>query len=161
MSFLSIPIRSNGDRILRSWFNTIATAGAAIEANASMWTQYNLAFGAFSAAALTKDVTLFSLAAKEIPEAFIIKHSTAFAGTAISSVTMQIGIVGETDRFLAAYNVFQATGATVFAAQASTLDIQSFTAATDIIIRSTSIGANLTALNAGVIDVWVKRSKLT
>jgi len=161
MSFSSIPTRNNGDRIIRSWFNTIATSGAAIEAQASIWDQYNLAFGEFSAAALTKEVTLFSLAAKQIPEAFIIKHSTAFTGGSISAMTMEIGITGENDRFLAAFNVFQTVGGTVFAAQASTLDIQSFTGATNIIIKATSVGANLSALSAGVVDVWVKRSTLT
>ena len=162
MAFSSLPTRNNGDRILRSWFNTIATAGTAVEAQASIWSApYNLVFGDFSAAALTKEVTLFSLAAKQIPEAFIIKHSTAFSGASISALSMEIGITGENDRFLAAFDVFQTAGGTVFAAQASTLDIQSFTGATNIIIKATSVGANLSALSAGVLDVWVKRSTLT
>lgn len=118
-----------------------------------------LSYTTFQTAATSKSNTLFSLIAGGIISGIKIKHSTAFAGTLITAVTMEVGVVGITDEYSSpAFDVFQVVSATAFGLYNS-VGSESATAATNILITARSTGANLSALSAGVVDVWALLSK--
>lgn len=138
-------------------------AGAVADINANpTWIKVGsaLAYTSFQTAATSLSVTLFSLVAGGIISGIKIKHSTAFAGAAISAVTMEVGTVGTTDLYAPAFDVLQATGAGVFSLS-GVLGSESHTAATNILVTARSTGANLSALSAGVVDIWALLSKAT
>jgi hypothetical protein len=155
MSFSDIPLRTNGQKILYSWFNDIRTAGL----GSGGWTKYTVAYTDLSAAALTNNITLLTLPILGKIEGLVIKHSASFTGGALSAYKIDVGIVGELDRYLSQFDVFQAAGAAVFNS-VDLNEIPSFTATTAVKIQATSVGANLSAATAGSLDIWVKTSTL-
>jgi len=60
------------------------------------------------AAALTQSITLFNLQPGERINAVKQKHSTAFAGPAVTALASQIGIAGSLNRYCPLFNVLQA-----------------------------------------------------
>lgn len=118
------------------------------------WRKYTLAYSAFSTAGLTNSIDLFTLPAGGTILAVKMKHSASFIGGAIATYTISVGITGTLAKYLAAFNVFQATGATV-QSHGATIGGESHTASTLIKATATSTGANLSAATAGSVDVWV------
>ncbi len=112
-------------------------------------------FGNFSAAALERDIEIFSL-----PDGFelskiLVKHETAFAGGAISDVQVKVGIVGELDRYVDEFDVFQAPGGTPDKFSHNVLNIvEDFVAALGVRANMRSVGDNLDQLAAGDIDFY-------
>lgn len=107
----------------------------------------------FQDAATSKSNTLFSLEAGSVISGTKVKHSTAFAGTGIATVTMEVGIVGTTDKYATAFNVLQAVAGGAFRLS-DVMGSESHIADTSILITARSTGANLSALTSGVVDVW-------
>lgn len=56
MSFSSLPLRTNGTKILRSWFNDIRTAGLALETGATANNSFVIANNQSSAATVTSAI---------------------------------------------------------------------------------------------------------
>lgn len=163
MSFSSIPLRNNGEQIFNTWFNTIRTEGIAIEASIAAvfsWTKYTISHVDLKAAALTNSTTVLTLPIKGIIEGIVVKTATAFAGTSITSYKIDVGIVGELDRYLSQYNAMTAVAESNYSIQ-DVKDIPSFSGTTAIKIQATAIGANLINSTAGSIDIWIKTATLT
>jgi hypothetical protein len=159
MSASTIPTRLNGQNIENSWFNILKTV---IEEGSGQWTKYTVTYSDLSAAALTNDIELFSLLAKEIPEVMIIKHSVSFqdsGGGSISAFSVSLGVTGDLTKMASAFDVYQAAGATVFQVSEYATP-ENFSSATSIRIAATSVGANLDQADQGSLDVWVKTSLL-
>lgn len=112
-----------------------------------------IAHTAFQTAATTNSITLFTLVPAGVIQAVKIKHSTAFAGAAITAYTLSVGIGGTVAKYASAFDVFQAVSNTAFQLSAVT-GSENHGAATPITITATSTGANLSASTAGVVDVW-------
>lgn len=112
-----------------------------------------LSYTTFRTAATTKTNTLFSLPAGGIVHEVKMKASTAFAGTSISALTFSVGIAGTHDKYASAFDGLAAVAATTFELS-DALGAESHTAATNITISADATGANLSALSAGVLDVW-------
>jgi hypothetical protein len=121
------------------------------------WTKYTVGFAALAAAALTNSITLFNLQAGGVIQGVKIKHSTAFSGGAISAYTVEVGVAGDTARYAAPFDVFQAVSPTTYETTGG-LGGESHTGATAILITATSVGANLNAAAAGSVDIWVLTS---
>jgi len=134
-------------------------AGNTSFANPGGWQLFTVSETAFTAAATSEDVSLFSLLENEVIEAVVIKHSTAFSGGTLSAFTVSVGIVGDLDKYGSAFDVFQATGAAV-AQVSSSLGFEDFTGATDIRIAAVAVGDDVLNAAAGSVDVWVKTSIL-
>lgn len=117
------------------------------------WKSVTLTYAQLQAAANTKQVTAFSLPAGFILMGAAIKHSIAFAGGAISAVTLDLGTVGTPDLFLTAFDVFQAVADSAFV-NAMPFNIQSFAGATDIKLRANSVTAQLNALTQGTVTIY-------
>jgi hypothetical protein len=155
MAFSDIPVRENGQNITYAWFNALRTAGLAVGG----WTKYTVLYSDLSTAATTNNITLLTLAIKGKIEGLVVKHSTAFSGGALSSYKIDVGIVGELDRYLSQFDVFQAVSNSAFNS-VDLNEIPSFLATTAIKIKATSVGANLSAATAGSVDIWVKTATL-
>ncbi len=117
------------------------------------YTQFN------GTAALTKSNTLFTLLARQTIEGIVIKTKTAWVGTAITSLDFSIGIAGNLAKYLSPYDGLAAVSATNFGT-ADTFQLENFTASTSILISVIAVGANLTALTAGVGCVYIKTAQL-
>lgn len=116
-------------------------------------------FADFSAAALTLDIEALLLGPKNAMHVIRIKHSDAFVGTGITALTLSVGLVGQLDKYLLPFDVFQAVGDTV-QESVSLFAIESDSGATSIRIAATAVGANLDQLSAGSVDVWIMKSVL-
>lgn len=136
-----------------------AKADSALQTQTMTWTKYTKTFTNLSAAALTNDIELFQLAAKEMIHAVLIKASTAFSGGTIATYTVSVGPTGTLAKYGIALDVKQATGATVFGMNLLP-GIESFSGATSIRIAAISTIANLNAATAGSVDVFVLKSTL-
>ena len=117
-------------------------------------------YTSFQTASTTNSIALFTLAAGEIVHAVKIKHSTAFAGGAIATCTLSVGKSGENDRYASAFSVMGAVSATNYFIDQRMVG-ESHTATTAVTATMVSTGANLSALTAGVVDIWAYLSTAT
>jgi len=108
-----------------------------------------------AASALTNDIELFTLPGAGVIHAVKIKHSTAFSGGALSSYKLSVGIAGNLVKYAAPFDVFQAVGDTAFGLNHEFGGETHDAGGTSIRLAAESIGANLDAATAGVVDVWV------
>lgn len=121
------------------------------------WVKYTVAETAFTAAATTETIELFSLAAGGIIHAVKQKHSASFTGGSISAFTTSVGITGTLEKYAANFDVFQATGDTVQQIT-GTLGTEDHGSATSIKITAISTSDNVVNATAGSVDVWVLQS---
>lgn len=110
------------------------------------------------AGATTQSLALFTKAANVKIEQAVIKHSTAFSGGAVSALTASVGISGTLAGIIAALDVFAAVAATGFKEEAAapTLTL----ASVGVVLAFSATGANMSALTAGALTVWIKSSVL-
>lgn len=112
-----------------------------------------LRFSAFSVAALTVDVVVFTAEQDCIVRQPCLNNVVDFAGGAVSAFTASLGkegaetgLIGATNMFTGAANgranlTMGADGVDVFLSRGQTLEV-----------RATSVTANLNALTAGVLE---------
>jgi hypothetical protein len=117
-----------------------------------------LDYADFSDASIQKSVKLMTLSAKGVIHAVKIKHSTAFAGGAVSSVRLSVGVTTNMTKYAAAHDAMVAVSDTAFTLASETKGETHESAGTDIYVTADAQGANLDALTAGVVDVWVMHS---
>lgn len=133
------------------------------------WQKYTFSYTDFAVAAVDAFVTVKTLAAGEIMEFCVIKHSTQFvSGNGATLVTAKIRF-NDTDHSLSGeLDVLNAVGtapsinytATSMTDSGGLIYSISFSG-TDTIDLHLNSDANLDGLTAGDIDVWIKTSKLT
>lgn len=116
------------------------------------WFKYTIGYAAFSIADVANDVALFTLPAKSFIHAVFLKHSTAFAGTAITAITLSVGITGDLTKFLAPFDVLSAVTGTNFTAN-NMLDMESYAISTSVRVAATSDGGYLDALTQGSAEI--------
>lgn len=126
--------------------------GWAMSSSGISWQALDIPFTSFQASALTSQIAAFVLPANCILMGVAIKHWTAFSGSAITDVYMDLGISGKENLFISDFDVHAAVGDTVFA-NALVQYIGSFANPTNITIQANSTGANLSALSAGSVRV--------
>jgi hypothetical protein len=124
------------------------------------WTKYTVTHTQLQTAALTNNITLFTLGAKEVLQGMVVKSSIAFAGTSITAYDISIGIAGTLDKYLGTYDAFAAVADANAQTLAAMNAVESFSGGTAIKIAATATGNNLSASTAGSIDVWVLKSTL-
>lgn len=121
------------------------------------WTKYTVPYSAFSVAANTNAITLFTLPAGGFILGVKIKHSTAFSGGGLTAYTISVGITGNDTKFASPFDVFQAVSGTAFQATQN-FDSEDHDNPTTINIVATSTGDTLDNVTAGSVDVWVLTS---
>ena len=124
------------------------------------WKSYTIPYtdAAFKAAATAVSVVLFELPAKGAIEGIRLKHSVAFAGTGITSVTCSLGDGTSHTAYAPAFDVFQAVSNT---AQAWDGGAYSTTAAAHNVTARCTANVNFgngsaTVLTAGSLDLHVQ-----
>lgn len=122
------------------------------------WIKTTIPYTSFQTAATTNSITLLALPAGAVIHGVKIKHSTAFAGTSITAVTVSVGVTGVLNKYASAFDVFQAVGDTIFQLS-NVLGSESNGTSVNLLATATSTGANLSALTAGSVDIWVLLSK--
>ena len=127
--------------------------------SSEIWNKYTIPYTSYSAlgATTTGGVSAFTLDASEIISAFYIKHSTAFSGGAITAAKVKVGIASSTNKYVDEFDVVPAVSSTNFSLS-STLGIEN--SSTSILLTMSLTGGNLSALVAGSIDLYVKKSTL-
>lgn len=123
------------------------------------WTKYTVTFTQLSAAALTNNIELFQLSAKEMVHSVVVKASAAFVGGLIATYTVSVGPAGNLVKYAVAFNVFQVP-ATNLSSVNILPGVEDFSSATSIRISAISTVGNLNAATAGSVDVWVLKSTL-
>lgn len=126
------------------------------------WTKYTYSHTAFQTAGLTNAVNVLSLPAKAILVDAVIRPTTAFAGGAIATYTLSLGIVGSLTKYIGNSDVMAAVTATLNYRVANYLvtGLESFTGATQIQVNAISSVANLSASTAGAVDIYLLTSTL-
>ena len=121
--------------------------------------KYTIPYTTYSAmgAVAAGTATAFSLTASDVIHGVLLKHTASFAGTSISAAKITVGIPGSPDRYVADFDVFQTVSAG--AVSLNRLFECEFSA-TSLIVSISLTGGNLSALNAGSIDIYVQKSKL-
>lgn len=99
-------------------------------------------------------VPLFTLPANAIVVAARQKHSVAFAGDSISDMSSVVGKSGTTNWLLTDLDIDAAVADTTMVT-AGVPTSNNGAAAVDIISTIGSTGANLSALTAGSLDIWI------
>ena len=113
------------------------------------------AFGAFSAAALEKNIEIFELPAGFRIEDLLIRHETPWAGPGITEVEVEAGLLGELDKYVFdPLDIFQAIGDKIFSDNLPN-KVEDFVSVTSIRANVRSVGANLDQLNAGALDFYI------
>lgn len=121
------------------------------------WIKIIKSYSDFAAAALTNDIEIYSLAAKNMIHAVQIFPSTTFSGGLINGYTISVGIAGNLVKYSVATNVF--TGAAL--AQPSVISgVESMSGATSIRAQAVSGVGNLNTAVQGTVDIYLLVSKL-
>ena len=116
------------------------------------WYHYRYKYSDFAVAGTDALVTPDELGPAQIILLCKVKHEVAFAGGAISAYTIEVGIAGDTTKYHAAFDVFQAVGPTVYNID-DTVQSESHTANAPWIVTARSTGANLDQATAGIVDI--------
>lgn len=82
-----------------------------------------------------------------------VHPTVAFAGPSISAATISVGVTGSVTGLTSAYDVFQAVTATVV--QETAMFKSTSISAIAVTYTFTVVGANLTVLTAGSVDVYI------
>lgn len=116
--------------------------------------RFTIPYGDLSDADTSEAVTLFTLGAYSAILGVRIHHTTAFAGTSVTAMTVSVGssVVGAAG-FASAYDVFQTVGDTVI--QESTQFQAGTIAASTVQATFTSTGGDMDVMTAGSVDVEV------
>ena len=123
------------------------------------WSHFTFSYTDVKAASTTNTITLFPLPAKSKVIAGTVKASVAFSGGAISAVTMSIGGTVSVTDFMTAFDIQQAVGDTVYSDMTANTSGGTMAAQT-VSAVFTSVGANLSALTQGTVEIWVLWSQL-
>lgn len=107
------------------------------------------------------NIEIYSLPAKGVVHGVVMKTTTAFAGTGILTYTLQVGITGNTSKYISsAYDAMAAVSNTNFAVSDNGMSTplprpENFGAATSVRLRAVSAGANLDQSTAGAVDIYL------
>jgi hypothetical protein len=120
------------------------------------WTKVTKTYADFSDAFLTKNVSLLSLPAGGILHSAKIKHSTAFSGGTISTYTVEVTLSGVASTYPAAFDVFQAVGASTY--QLSEYFLGGSHTGTSSVVATATADQLLNTATAGSVDIWLLTS---
>lgn len=117
------------------------------------WQKFTVPYTSLQTAGLTNAVAIFTLPIKGIVQAAFFNVTQLFSGTAIASITLSVGPVGSLTKYCTAGSI-AATGVTAGVAL-TTPTPESMSGTTVIDVNATAVGANLSALTQGSVDVYL------
>ena len=132
------------------------------EVNVPRWNKYEIAFDDddLDIAATTVGIVLRALPTGGIIHGVRIKHTEAFAATALTAATVEIGVSADTDMYCDPFDVFQVVADATFILNTVVYadDISATVGGTDIFAAVVLAGANCDALTAGNVEIWLLES---
>ena len=137
---------------------TGSTAAATTAESTQSMISTTLTYADFFANATTASVTARTLPANRSLFALIVKHSEIFTGSSITALSLDVGIAGDPTKFINGFNPAQAVADS---AQDSMLTLYFPAAATPILVRMTSTGADLSAMNQGSVTLYFQETIVT
>lgn len=148
--------RAFGDQVFNLLDRVEVLESAFPEPLDATWKKYTLSNVDLSVADTFKQVTLFSLPAKSVLRAVVIHHTTPFTGGAISDYTVKLGVSTDLVKYASAWSVFPSSSGTYFFQLFHADEIESMTAATNILLTAESAGDFLNAATQGSVNVYVE-----
>ena len=142
--------------------DTLEVSADALQASLIMprWKKFTIGHADLDTAAGTHTEALLTLGTWGIIHAVFCKHSTAFAGGSASAVTVSVGVPGDTDSFMSAFDIFQAVAAA--AHKYNTIVVSNTTGSVPGTVVSAEFlvtGATAAALTAGSVDIYILYSE--
>jgi hypothetical protein len=112
----------------------------------------------FLSASLTKSVDIYTLQPKEVVKNVLLKHNTLFSGVGIVSLAISVGISTSVSKYIAPKSVTGAPSGVNFATFVTSTPQSpiDFSASTIIIANAISVGANLSLLTTGTVDIYLE-----
>lgn len=131
----------------------------ALKNGASLWQKFTVGYASFSAlgATATGSVVLHSLTASEVMSGWMVKHSTALAGTSITGAVARVGKTGADSQYTEDFNVFAAVSA---GAAQLVQGLACEFSSTSLILTCSLTGGLLNQLSQGSIDVYVLKNEI-
>ncbi len=125
------------------------------------WVKITKAYTDFSAAGLTNSINIYSLPAKAMIHACIVKQSTNFTGGIIATYTISVGVGSGASvaKYGLAFDVFQSAAANVIGVNVLG-GVEDFSGATNITATAVSTVGLLNAATQGSVDIYLFISKL-
>src|SRR6185312_3467613 len=144
------PLLANAN----AYFQQNATAnGISLSTQSPSVQVFTVPYTALQSAGTTFNYALFELPAAALLKDVFIKHSSAFTGTGITDVTVSAGISSDYSRFISGFDIFSSPADTNFA-QVMASYLGSWANTTQIYLQANSVGANLSALSTGSLNVY-------
>lgn len=139
-----------------SYGYTSGSSGAGSTASATeTLTAVTLSYTSFQLASTVTSVVARTLPSSRSIFSIIAKHTQSFTGASVTSVALDVGLTADSTYFISNFTVSQAVAGT---AQASYVGLYYPAVATDIYVRLTSTGANLSALTTGTLVLYFQES---
>lgn len=131
-----------------NWYESITTNLSQITVpSLNQYTYVN-----FLSGSTTNSINGPLIAANTKIEALIIKPTTAFAGGSISSYLIDVGISGDADKYIDAFEMTDSVADTNYLHVAINASVFS---STQLTITATSTGDNLNSATAGAFNLWL------
>ncbi len=124
-----------------------------------VWTKFTISQSQLASAGTTNDIELFVLPANGVFHGYVIAHTQAFGGGAITDYFISLGTTADAQRYAPGFDVFQAVGPTVRQVPAA-LACLAEGVATSVRIAALSVGAPLNAATTGVVDIHILTTDL-
>ncbi len=140
--------------VLLASIGPTGTASAQPGGSVPVTKTYTVAAAALTTAANTEDEVLFNLPARSKILSISVKASTAFAGGALSAMTVSIGDSSGVAFYTLAFDIFAAVSDTNF--QDTDMYKSSTFAARDVLARFTSTGDTMDNVTAGDVEITVQ-----
>lgn len=133
--------------------DNVLSIAAQIAAISSTFKKVTISYTQLQTAGLSNAIQAFSLPARAMLKSVLIKHSTAFIGGSISAVQAQVGPSGAYTNLIEGFDIFQSVADLAFDNVAANF-IASFANPTPIYLNAIAVGANLSALTQGSVDIY-------
>lgn len=145
--------------MIKGIVNKIFTSIPPNYASMPVWVKVTKTYSDFSAAALTNNISIYTLPAKGYIHDVKIVPTTAFSGGTIATYTLSVGIASSLAKYAVATNVFTGN-TTVNTIHTPLVSPESLSATTDIRAAATSTVGNLNAATTGVVNIYILVSLL-
>ena len=165
----AVAVADGAGKLVAGWGggpSTLATldgSGNVVEdpANPSFarWTKYTIAATDFTAAAATEDIEIFTLPIRGTIHRVVLKHSVAFSGGSLASMTVSVGVTGSLSKYAVPFDVFQAPSDTTFGFN-NLPGMENFGATFSVRAEAIAGGDTLDNVSTGSLDIWFLTSEL-
>lgn len=138
------------------WDSVLADVPAVHGGN---WEKFTVDYATdLTAAADNQAVSLITLPANTAIDTVYVKHSAQFAGPGLTSMTVKVGVSGDTEKYAPAFDVWQAASNTA-KLSSNVYDVEPASVDLEALFEGNG-GSDFSTLTGGSCDIYVKHSAL-